>query len=99
MHRVPNQNQWRKDLAEWRGVKWTLLMEVNGRMVVDHVTAVAVKEIGPDVKATGHAESKVDPFDDLRSVVVATLVEAAMNAVDTLLTPGQDPLPFSPHER
>jgi hypothetical protein len=94
MHRVPKNNQLRKDLAEWKGVQWTLTLDINGRMVITHAAASAVKRMGPDLVAYGHAADHLDPFDDLRAKLTDLLVESAMNAVDDLIKGEQYQLPL-----
>lgn len=98
MHRVPKNNQWRKDLAEWKGCSWSVHMTVNGRMVVDHVSVHATKTIGPDITVNGHAASSIAPFDNLRDIVTALLVESAMNATDELFSADQGTLFEGPTE-
>lgn len=67
----------------WPGVRWRITLDLDSRMNVRTVTAMAMRGEG-DTQQLGHAHKHVGPFDDVIDAINTLAVDAAVNLSDQL---------------
>ena len=86
MHRLKGNPQFGKNLSEWKNHNWIVTIAVNARQVVTGVRVDCKRRLDDGTEADGNASRAIAPFDDLRSMIGALIIESAIAAAG----PGQE---------
>lgn len=79
--RFPRNAQPLEMRNEWKGIKWQVVMTLNARASITHVSVWAeFDSIGPCFE--GHAHNDVGPFDRVVDIIDVLLVEAAISLAE-----------------